>query len=58
MMGCDLNNNAELITSLDVQVKPTRFLICFDTSSIPKVSFDMATEMSSFVTESCVELFE
>jgi hypothetical protein len=32
----------------------TTFLICFDTSSIPKVSLEMATDMSSLAGCSCV----
>lgn len=32
----------------------TIFLICFDTSSIPNVNFDIATEISSLAGGSCV----
>lgn len=32
----------------------TRFLICLETSSIPNVSFEIATEMSSLAIESWV----
>ena len=35
----------------------TKFLICFETSSIPNVSFDIAMEISSFAIESWVEVF-
>ena len=35
----------------------TKFLICFETSSIPNVSFDIAMEMSSFAIESWAEAF-
>lgn len=32
----------------------TIFLICFDTSSIPNVSFEMTTDISSLAGGSCV----
>ena len=46
----------ELRTKTEM-LSQTRFLICFETSSIPNVSFDIAMEMSSFAIESWVEVF-
>lgn len=35
-----------------VSRRPTRFLVCFVTSSIPKVNFDIAMAISSFADAS------
>lgn len=57
-MRCDLHS--EDASNPAFQQRPaqhTRFLICFDTSSMPNVNLEMATDMSSFAMESWLAPF-
>ena len=58
MVRCDLHGEGASDPAFQQRpARHTRFLICFDTSSMPKVNLEMATDISSFAMESWLAPF-